>query len=112
MFDVVLQYDIKVAEQSSTGTTPFKTVSEGVGTMLKERVGEELIAKMLPELPYAVFDANRMLMRVAWLLPSIRITPPWCVVVQAFLHLKKKTRGHTKINKKEGKNYIYYVHVK
>ena len=85
MFDVVLQYDIKVAEQSytGTGTTPFKTVLEGVGMLLKERVGEELIAKMLPELPYAVFDANRMLMSVAWLLPSIRITPPWCVVVQA-----------------------------
>jgi hypothetical protein len=82
--------------------------------MLKERVGEELIAKMLPELPYAVFDANRMLMRVAWLLPSIRITPPWCVVVQAFLHLKKKQerRTHKNKKKKEGKNYIYYVHVK
>ena len=67
---------------STTGTTPFNFMLEGVVISKKIRVEVDVFEKMLPELSYAVLDVKVMLIRIAMLLPSMRNAPPLCVSPQ------------------------------
>ena len=74
MFEVVLQKDmapvsLQLEPSSALGTRP--PISTGVGMLKRKRAAEEEVEKMLPVLPYAVFNSNitstRTAMFDAWL---------------------------------------------